>query len=728
MARIVLLIVCCLVVPCLTLNTALANVTETAVRDSDENEALSVCNARPRYGAIVRKVGEASFVEGELLVSSRLNHISDMENNIVEVLRLGINVLSHIRQVSSNLSKLDRLNLAKLANDCSFIYFLLIEEMSSEFLNKLNLGNRYQMAERWNKAVKAAVWGNSSVPHPLHAKGRLHTYEDETNFRNLERAIINFYNEGKKREKRGIIDGGGWLLSKTFGVATEKELHAQKVELMKAEEEIKLSLSGAKEAFEASLRNIAQMQQGLEEEFTNMEEFERADRLVDQLEHLFSLLQFLYTVSQEVENRRSLLLNGVVPAVVSKETMEMLIEEGRRKFKDLEFPLQVKTDAEFYESLKLLTVKASADPNIFTIILPFVNRNRDSEVYQVRPFPTWTTSKETVWVNNIEQFLLMDRSSFETMPSLRKCKQAKANYYLCPNGREREGLTTASCEVALSTQNESRVIEECHYEKFDGSVHAAPVGDAWIVFTRNETIGNTNCGRKRTERLRKYENTFCVPRSCGLDTEALTIHASQKAESTLRTKVHQLPIEELSNAKVRRGPKEMLDQLHKRLNASIRALHEEHRNKLHSQVITTHTSWGMGSLIIITVLLIFLFLGIRYSRERRRKVAEPEMEEMASMLNHGTERNAGETTVNITQETIMAPPVGLITATPLPRIPIGPQPSTSGYLQPRRVSTDNDIYDSINEDADIDHGYRPQRAEEAKVDEKKKTGRIIFIR
>ena len=145
MARIVLLIVCCLVVPCLTLNTALANVTETAVRDSDENEALSVCNARPRYGAIVRKVGEASFVEGELLVSSRLNHISDMENNIVEVLRLGINVLSHIREVSSNLSKLDRLNLAKLANDCSFIYFLLIEEMSLEFLNKLNLGNRYQL-------------------------------------------------------------------------------------------------------------------------------------------------------------------------------------------------------------------------------------------------------------------------------------------------------------------------------------------------------------------------------------------------------------------------------------------------------------------------------------------------------------------------------------------------------------------------------------------------------
>ena len=67
-------------------------------------------------------------------------------------------------------------------------------------------------------------------------------------------------------------------------------------------------------------------------------------------------------------------------------------------------------------------------------------------------------------------------------------------------------------------------------------------------------------------------------------------------------------------------------------------------------------------------------------------------------------------------------------ATPLPRIPIGPEPSTSSYLQPRRVSTDNDIYDSINEDADIDHGYRPQRAEEAKVDEKKKTGRIIFVR
>ena len=99
MARIVLPLVCCLVVPCLTLNTALANVTETAVGDSDANEALFVCNARPRYGAIVRKVGEAIFVEGELMVSSRLNHISDMENNIVEVLRLGINVLSHIHLI-----------------------------------------------------------------------------------------------------------------------------------------------------------------------------------------------------------------------------------------------------------------------------------------------------------------------------------------------------------------------------------------------------------------------------------------------------------------------------------------------------------------------------------------------------------------------------------------------------------------------------------------------------
>ena len=69
-----------------------------------------------------------------------------------------------------------------------------------------------------------------------------------------------------------------------------------------------------------------------------MEEYERKGTLVDQLEHLFLLLHFLYTVSQEVQNRRSLLLNGVVPAVVSKETMERLIEEGRRKFKDLDFP------------------------------------------------------------------------------------------------------------------------------------------------------------------------------------------------------------------------------------------------------------------------------------------------------------------------------------------------------------------------------------------------------
>ena len=86
------------------------------------------------------------------------------------------------------------------------------------------------------------------------------------------------------------------------------------------------------------------------------------------------------------------------------------------------------------------------------------------------------------------------------------------------------------------------------------------------------------------------------------------------------------------------------------------------------------------------------------------------------MLNQTTEeRNAVETTVNISKETTMTPPIRLILVTPVPYIPTGPEPGTNNYLEMRMASADSDIYDGINEEADLDYERRVYESVDEKV-------------
>ena len=133
-----------------------------------------------------------------------------------------------------------------------------------------------------------------------------------------------------------------------------------------------------------------------------------------------------------------------------------------------------------------------------------------------------------------------------------------------PNNRERRVPSTKSCELALVHAKDKEIGKLCSYSSLSGQVHALPVGDAWIVFTREATIGNTKCAKERTERLRTYRNTFCVPKSCSLDTQTLTIHATQENEVTLRKKLQQFLTEEIANAQFRKEPKHLFEDQHRR--------------------------------------------------------------------------------------------------------------------------------------------------------------------
>ena len=102
-----------------------------------------------------------------------------------------------------------------------------------------------------------------------------------------------------------------------------------------------MSIAGAKIAFKDSLNNLVGLQNELKKDFGTLENYERAGRVVGQLQHVFQLLSFLHTITREIEDSRSLPLNGVVPAVISKDTLQKLIREGESGFHEFNFPLKV---------------------------------------------------------------------------------------------------------------------------------------------------------------------------------------------------------------------------------------------------------------------------------------------------------------------------------------------------------------------------------------------------
>ena len=687
---------------------------ERKVTKEEPLTTLPSCRVQPRYGAIVTLIGRASFVEGHLRVQATLNQIQDRENAIVNILRMGIEILSHIRTISHSLTYLDRMNLYKLANECTFLYFLILENMSESFIRKLGLGNREQMQDRWTTAVEDSIFNNGSIPHPLKREGLHRRMGDQANFVELERAIMGFYKSNvtrSNRTRRSWFDAGGFGLNKVFGVATETQLHAQKVKIVEAQAEIKMSIAGAKKAFKDSLHNLVGLQNELEKEFGTLENYERADRVVGQLRHVFQLLSFLYTITREIEDRRSLLLNGVVPAVISKDSLQRLIREGENGFHELNFPFKVETEAAYYEALQLLHVEPTLDPDTFTLVLPFVNQIQDSSIHRIRPFPTWTTNQsEVIWVSGIREFLMQDTESYDVLESLDYCKRF-TNGFLCPNNRERRGLSTKSCELALVHTKNKEIGNLCSYSSFSGQVHALPVGEAWIVFSKEATIGNTKCAKERTERLRTYQNTFCVPKSCGLDTQTLTIHATQEDEVSLRKKVQQFPTEELANVRFRKEPRHLLEDLHKKLNKSLDRLQITHEQRYRTQQIKNQASWGAGTMIIVIVIVAFIYLGLHYSKPRARD-EDHDSEEgqvMVTVNNHpagGTEEERPvRTDESPTVVSYVRRPPDYLPMTPVPRTPAATRTAV-------REDQGNTLYDTlpnIYQRADEDHGYGPLR-------------------
>ena len=144
------------------------------------------------------------------------------------------------------------------------------------------------------------------VAHPMRYNVRLQQLENGKNIREFERSIPASYKnrEQNNRTRRRSSITAAWLLGMTLRVAKEKQLHALNVEILHAEKKKITKQSIIK--LSGILRNIKMMHSTVEEESSAMSDYERVNRLVTQLQHLFSVLQFLKTVNQEVENRRSL--------------------------------------------------------------------------------------------------------------------------------------------------------------------------------------------------------------------------------------------------------------------------------------------------------------------------------------------------------------------------------------------------------------------------------------
>ena len=231
------------------------------------------------------------------------------------------------------------------------------------------------------------------------------------------------------------------------------------------------------------------------------------------------------------------------------------------------------------------------------------------------------------------------------------------------------------------------------------------------MFSEEATIGNTKCAKEQTERLRTYQNTFCVPKSCGLDTQTLTIHATQEDEVSLRKKVQQFPTEELANVRFRKEPKHLLEDLHNKLNKSFDRLQVTHELRYRAQEIKNQASWGAGTMIIVIVIVAFVYLGLHYSKPRTREEDhDPEEGQAMIIVNNNPAGGTDEERPVCVNE---IPAVVAYVRRAPDYLPMAPVPRTPASTRTgAREDPGDTLYDTlpnIYQRADEDHGYGPLR-------------------
>ena len=617
--------------------------------------------AKGHYGAISLPLGELVFAQAYLVVNLTLTNKQAIEQNMIRILNLSVRILQGIRMISHKLSWLSQLRLYRSAKRTTFYFFLVFQKTDHEFRQRLNLGSIKTMRARWRRACIYSIFGNRSQEAlEVLGQGKSQSQEKPSEadaFSELAGRVSSFYDaevKGKRR-KRGLFDLGGKALSGIFGLVTEDELKEREVKFQKAEKEMEVELKEAIQIVEETLVHMESVQVRLVDEIKHLMEYEQVSSINEQLGHVNDLLRFIYSMHKEGEEQQTLLSNNMMPEILNIQELESLIEEGKTKFDNMEFPVETLVTREhLLKAMRLITVQKTGNTHSFLLALPFIAKSSPSQLYALEGFPT-SSKGMTVLVDNIRNYVSIDEDSYEELDNLKGCVR-NVDRIVCPGVRKRKKGHQQSCAVGIVRREREVIRTHCHYRRIEENLYAIGVKENWVIFAQNKTVATITCPESSTQKLIEFVHTLCIPITCSLETKHEKLGSVQRGYTDKKQKVLEFPAEGITDITILDDDNSMLSNLSVKLSEDIRRLHEKQlKDKVGHTIINISVMGGTLAIIIMGIIIAVCIIG--------RKVKNSKTSMAGTRA--GVDRERNQTEVQPLRQT---PPVPPPLASPVPSL------------------------------------------------------------
>lgn len=534
----------------------------------------------PENGAIQVDHGRLRIIGGVLVARTDLNLDRYILENTEAVYKDLDGVMYAIRRYTTGLRSAQISTLERKVGICQYLFNKLVNHIDQDFLeDRLNVTSRTEMGERWKVAVRRALhegksenlttYGSSNESATKLNRCYLSDHErelveevhgpltDEEICDGFQQLHDLHHGKGKysdqfwslKRPKRSWFDAGGNVLKMVFGVATEEDIRRNSESIRNITSTTNKLIVRNKQVeglIEHALNHIKDVFSKLEDTDGAIRALQNYVVLSQLVGELITILSHLLSLAVELETRMALLKKGIVPPMLTDQQIVGLIKEGESRFLNLKFPIETEDVGRNHAKiLSLFKALPTNDKHMYTIVIPFVDKEKTYDVTQLYAFPV-VSSVGSLVIPDIPPYVGVGTDDYVLIDNLDDCEIVE-DFHLCYNTMPRN-TNFSSCAIGL-IRNESEVINKvCKFYEVEirYGYYAVALHNAWVIYFRDSMFGTYTCPGDREGEMVKMIGVAIVKSPCSLTISGATFGTIQKVEFEVeRNEIEVIPLSKI---------------------------------------------------------------------------------------------------------------------------------------------------------------------------------------
>lgn len=578
--------------------------------------ALSLENNSPNNGVIIQNLGKLHYVEGVLLVRTKVQLVDILNKSVAHIQICLANIIRSFTSEGTNKYKLTYLQLERMEKEMKnniLLFAQLLRHIHPHVLHdSLNITNitvyvqsllhhfskfpsRIKLAHPIDHDAQNATISKAtiSIDHILFSRFQSdHSYASNTT------------PKPKSRRKRGLINLVGYVNNFLWGQATQSqidEIHENTDTVKFSVNQLNVKTTHLEHEIEHTLKYLRDTIKMLENSLSNSE---YQMTMLHIIEDISSTLKTLLNFAIETENRIALVNNQMI-SLITHQQMVQVISEGEKLF-NLQFPFDMKNfmNNSYYKYNNVLRTFATQSPDTFLIAVPFVSIKEPYSLYSLDAFPTQNTYKKFI-TPVVKKYIARSAHDMTLTDNLDSCARLQ-QIYLCDNQIEKLSHRN-SCEIALIDNNTQQIRLHCKYIPISlpKNYYAVKMPESWFIYFVEKTQGLISCPNKRNSKIEIFHLLNKLMAPCNLRTSKVTFSTTQtKNFNVTQTPAFTIPIVPLNISVTQHETSHAL--LLNNINHELALLAEEPNIPL----LDTHWSIHMPLISTATTCFLLVILAI----------------------------------------------------------------------------------------------------------------------